>query len=236
MLAYKYAACMQAISVPAPNGTAASLAVRLRQAILNGRYMPGDQMPEIALAEEFGVSRTPIREALKLLENEGLVDIRPRVGTFVRVPTRREIVEMFQLKEALEGLGAGLMARRGEVPQLELLRRNVHDSEAALAAGDRDTYAALVHEFHATIMRGADNTKLLAHYELLMNQLAYHRLVLDSISTPGRHEASTHEHRLVLEAIESKDAVAADAQMRAHVYASSVAALKASLPTPALPE
>ncbi|MFD2757445.1 GntR family transcriptional regulator [Gulosibacter faecalis] len=220
----------------APASGQLPLATRLRLAILDGRFMPGDQMPETSLADEFGVSRTPIREALKLLENEGLVEIRPRVGTFVRVPTRREIVEMFQLKEALEGMGAALMARRGEVPQLELLRSNVADSDAALAANDHAAYAKLVHEFHTTIIRGADNTKLIEHYELMMNQLAYHRLVLNSIEVPGRLEASTHEHHLVLDAIASKDPVAADLRMRGHVYASSVAALQSSVPAADLPE
>jgi DNA-binding GntR family transcriptional regulator len=93
-----------------------------------------------------------------------------------------------------------------------------------------------VHEFHTTIIRGADNTKLIEHYELMMNQLAYHRLVLNSIEVPGRLEASTHEHHLVLDAIASKDPVAADLRMRGHVYASSVAALQSSVPAADLPE
>src|SRR5688500_10178007 len=94
---------------------------RLRRLVTSGTYPPGDPMPELVLAQEFGVSRTPIREALKQLENEGLVEIRPRVGTFVRTPTRREIVELFQLKESLEGLAANLLARRGPTSELATL-------------------------------------------------------------------------------------------------------------------
>ncbi|MFP3526596.1 GntR family transcriptional regulator, partial [Pantoea sp. SIMBA_072] len=88
-------------------------------------FPPGAVLPEAFLAQEFDVSRTPIREALKQLQHEGLVEIRPKVGTFVREPTRREIIELFQLKESMEGLAASLLARRGEVAELAVLRRNL---------------------------------------------------------------------------------------------------------------
>src|SRR6476620_1321917 len=88
---------------------------RVRKLVLGGDFPPGAPLSEVFLAQEFEVSRTPIREALKQLQHEGLVEIRPKVGTFVREPTRREIIELFQLKESLEGLAASLLARRGEV-------------------------------------------------------------------------------------------------------------------------
>ncbi|RAF49283.1 GntR family transcriptional regulator, partial [Burkholderia multivorans] len=150
---------------------------RVRALILSDGYEPGDMIPESSLAESFGVSRTPIREAFKQLEYEGLVEIRPRVGTFLRRPKRREIVELFQLKESLEGLAANLFARRGAIPELAMLKDNADASDAAALAGDADTYARLVHEFHATLARGADNIKLAETYERLMHQLAYHRIV-----------------------------------------------------------
>ncbi|GAB3296287.1 GntR family transcriptional regulator [Pseudoclavibacter terrae] len=198
---------------------------RLRRLVTSGTYPPGDPMPELVLAQEFGVSRTPIREALKQLENEGLVEIRPRVGTFVRTPTRREIVELFQLKESLEGLAANLLARRGPTSELATLSRNLDESDAAVHAGDTAEYARLVHEFHWTIVLGADNAKLAEHYERLMNQLAYHRIVLRTIERPGRLLASNHEHRAVVRSIVEKDAIGAEFAMRTHVEASSRAAL-----------
>ena len=203
----------------------ASLLERLRSTVLSGRYAPGEMMPEAVLAEEFGVSRTPVREVLKQLQNEGLVEIRPRVGTFVRMPTRREIVELFQLKESLEGLAAGLLARRGPVPELDVLASNLERSDVAVRRGDAATYAELVHDFHWTIVRGADNHKLVEHYQRLMNQLAYHRIVVRTIERPGRLAASTREHHSVLEAIRLKDAIGAESAMRVHVHASAYAAL-----------
>jgi DNA-binding GntR family transcriptional regulator len=207
------------------NGEQSGLLDRIRQLVLGGDFPPGALLPEAYLAQEFDVSRTPVREALKQLQHEGLVEIRPKVGTFVREPTRREIVELFQLKESLEGLAASLMARRGNVPELAILRRNLADSEEAVVAGDKDGYARLVHEFHWAIVQGADNRKLVEHYERLMNQLAYQRLVLRTVEHPGRLATSTQEHRAVLEMIEHKDPFGAESAMRNHVYASSREAL-----------
>ncbi|WP_102159227.1 GntR family transcriptional regulator [Zhihengliuella halotolerans] len=194
---------------------------RVRDLVLGGAYPPGAPLSEVLLSDEFGVSRTPIREALKQLQHEGLVEIRPKVGTFVREPTRREIVELFQLKEGLEGLAAGLLARRGAVPELDVLARNIEESETAAAEQDAEKYAALVHEFHWTIIRGADNSKLAEHYDRLMNQLAYHRMVVRTAAHPGRIRTSTAEHRAVLDMIIAKDHFGAEAAMRNHVYASS---------------
>jgi DNA-binding GntR family transcriptional regulator len=194
---------------------------RVRQLVLSGDFPPGAPLSEVFLAQEFDVSRTPIRETLKQLQHEGLVEIRPKVGTFVREPTRREIVELFQLKEGLEGLAAGLLARRGPVPELEVLERNIAESDQAAADQDASRYAELVHEFHRTIITGSDNSKLAEHYDRLMNQLAYHRLVLRTAEHPGRIKASTSEHRVVLEMIRDKDHFGAEAAMRNHVYASA---------------
>ncbi|WP_448262418.1 GntR family transcriptional regulator [Microbacterium aurum] len=210
---------------PADTDSSDSLLDRVRRLVVSGAVEPGQLLPEIALAEEFEVSRTPIREALKQLEREGLVEIRPRVGTFVRKPTGREIVELFQLKESLEGLAAGLMARRGDVPELRRLERNIELENEAVRADDHVAYGDLVHDFHSLLVAGADNHKLSEHYELLMNQLAYHRIVSRTIQQPGRLSASQHEHQAIVTAIRSKDPLAAELAARQHVMASSQVAL-----------
>ena len=200
---------------------------RLRALILGGDYPPGALLPELFLAQEFNVSRTPIREALKQIENEGLVEIRPRVGTFVRQPTRREIVELFELKGGLEGLAAGLLAKRGAIPELDILRRNLEASREAVRVNDRKLYATLVHEFHNVLISGTDNRKLAEHYERLMNQLEYHRLVVKSVEQPGRLGISLREHETVLDAIEAKDHIGAEFAMRQHVDASGTSVFRA---------
>ncbi|MEA2322455.1 MAG: hypothetical protein QOD81_2305 [Solirubrobacteraceae bacterium] len=193
---------------------------RISLAITSGRYPPDTALSESALASEFEVSRTPVREALKQLQAEGLVRVVPRVGTFVAEPSRREIIELFQVKEVLEGLAARQLALRGRVPELEQLERNVELSERAVEAGDHDAYARLVHEFHHLIVASSDNTKLIAHNETLMNQLAYDRLVRTTLSRPDRPSHSVAEHRTILERILDKDAYGAEQAMRDHVRAS----------------
>ena len=189
--------------------------------MLGDDYAPGAALSEVRLAELFDVSRTPVREALKQLQVEGLVEIRPKVGTFVRQMTRREIVEMFEVKEILEGMAARLLARRGHVPELDMLRANLDNSELAAQRNDSAAYAALVHEFHQTIVSGSDNHKLAEHYTSLMNQLSYHRMVLGSVQHPGRLSRSCAEHRRIVELITEKDGIGAEVAMRDHVAASA---------------
>ncbi|MFI6450912.1 GntR family transcriptional regulator [Streptosporangium amethystogenes] len=204
-------------------GAQARVAHQLRARITQGNLMPGAVLSESALAQEFGVSRTPIREALKQLQTEGMVVIKPRVGTFVSAPSRLEINELFEVKEILEGAAARLFAARGNIPELELLRENVRRSDEAVAAGDLDRFVALVHEYHDLIITGAGNSKLTQHYRTLMNQLLYSRFVHMSLRRSGRAPQSDHEHQSILQAIEARDGVTAERLMRDHVRASQQA-------------
>lgn len=215
--------------------TAGSIQARviaeMRRRIITGEAASGALLSELALAEEFKVSRTPVREALKQLQTEGLVEVRPRVGTFVAEPSRRDITELFQMKELLEGAAARLLAQRGRVPELDRLQENLRDADRAVAGDDRTGYARLVEEFHDLLIVGADNTKLEAHYRTLMNQLAYSRLVTTSLDQPGRPMQSEREHHVVLDLIIAKDGDSAERVMREHVRASRQALLAGLDPT-----
>jgi DNA-binding GntR family transcriptional regulator len=189
----------------------------LRARITGGTLEAGAALSEAVLAEEFGVSRTPVREAIKQLQTEGLLVIRPRVGTFVATPTRLEINELYEMKEILEGAAARLFALRGKVPELSELRDNVQRSAEAVSAQDASAYALLVEEFHGLVIRGAANTKLSQHYRTMMNQLAYPRMVQTTLARPGRLVESETEHDRVLDAIAAKDGTTAERIMREHV-------------------
>ena len=127
---------------------------------------------------------------------------------------------MFEVKEVLEGMAARLMARRGQYPNWTSPREPL-ESDIAAGKGDGDRYAALVHEFHQTIVEGSDNRKLVEHYTSLMNQLAYHRMVLRTVQKPGRLNRSNTEHHRILDLITEKDGVGAELAMRDHVLASA---------------
>jgi DNA-binding GntR family transcriptional regulator len=210
-----------------PSSIQGRVAEGVRLQITSGQLRSGAALSEIALADEYGVSRTPVREALKQLQTEGLVTIRPRVGTFVSAPSRLEINELFQMKEILEGAAVRLFAARGDIPELHQLRDNVARADEAVAAGDAEAYALLVEEFHEIIIRGAGNEKLAQHYRMMMNQLAYSRLVQTSLSLPGRLVESESEHHRVIEIISAKDGTTAERMMREHVRASQQALLDA---------
>jgi DNA-binding GntR family transcriptional regulator len=211
----------QSAATPAgAQGARARVLDQLREAIIRGDYPPSALLSEGTLAQAYGTSRTPIREAIQQLQLEGLVEVVPRVGTFVRAPSRREVGELFQLKSALEGLGAQLLSQRGKVAETELLQSNVEQSELAVREGNVERYAQLVKEFHELIIQGSDNRRLAEHYDKLMNQLAYHRIVLTTLRHPGRLGASLVEHHTVLERILDKDGFGAELAMRDHVRAS----------------
>jgi len=207
-------------------GVRERIADQLRERIAHGHLMPGAALSETALAQEFGASRTPVREALKQLQAEGLIVTKPRVGTFIAAPSRRDVNELFEVKEILEGAAARLFANRGEIPELDQLRENVRRSERAVADGDFDRYVELVHEYHDLIMRGAGNAKLMQQYKLLMNQLLYTRFVHLSVRSSGRLPQSDREHQSILHVIEARDGATAERLMRDHVRASHQALME----------
>jgi DNA-binding GntR family transcriptional regulator len=213
------------MQAPVATSNQARVTEGLRARITSGSIESGAALSEAVLAEEFGVSRTPVREAIKQLQTEGLLVIRPRVGTFVATPTRLEINELYEMKEILEGAAARLFALRGEVPELAELRENVRLSADAVAAQDAAAYALLVEQFHAIVVRGAANTKLTQHYRTMMNQLAYPRMVQTTLAQPGRLVESESEHDRVLDVIAAKDGTTAERIMREHVRHSREALL-----------
>ncbi|MFM1654811.1 GntR family transcriptional regulator [Brevibacillus sp. B_LB10_24] len=192
----------------------------LRKAIVSGEFALGEKLSETALSQRLGVSRTPVREALKQLQQEGLVEIIPRVGTCVAKPTEQEISELFTLKEVLEGLAAGQMAKRGGIAELGELIGAMNDMEVSVKSGNVDAYVDANDRFHAAIIKGSGNGKLQYHFNLLINQLPYRRFVYLTLDQPNRLEKSVEEHRQIVQAIKSQDDQLAERMMREHVRAS----------------
>ncbi|MEH7121007.1 GntR family transcriptional regulator [Neobacillus vireti] len=201
-------------------GITAQVSNAIREAIVMGEYEPGQKLSETALSEHFQVSRTPIREALKQLEREGLVEIIPRVGTCVTKPTEQELKELFTLKEVLEGLAAGLFAEKGDAAEIQKVQQSVADMEEAIRTSDNKLYVQANSIFHDTILEGANNSKLSYMLNLLLNQIPYNRYVFITIGDPVRREQSLREHQAILAAIENGNRMEAEKTMREHVKAS----------------
>jgi DNA-binding GntR family transcriptional regulator len=198
-----------------PQRTAFSLRLQLEEAIVEGKFEPGARLDEARLAERFGVSRTPVREALQQLAAEGLVTIRPRRGAVVAAPGVGELVALFEAMAELESACAGLAARRMDSAGHGLLRELQAACVLCLKAMDPDAYYARNVSLHEAIYDGAGNPVLASTTRRMRNRLAaYRRLQLRS---PKRLQASNAEHAEVVEAIIAGDEEKARRLMHAHV-------------------
>jgi DNA-binding GntR family transcriptional regulator len=195
--------------------TAASLRLQIEEGIVSGHIEPGARLDEARLAEQFGVSRTPIREALQQLAAEGLVTIRPRRGAIVAAPGVGELVALFEAMAELESACAGLAARRMDTNGHRRLRELQAACKLCVKARAPDDYYARNVTLHEAIYDGSGNPVLASATRRMRNRLAaYRRLQLRS---PTRLQASNAEHAEIVEAIVAADEERARRLMRVHV-------------------
>lgn len=194
-------------------------ALRLKQcledAIVSGEFAPGAHLDELGLAEKFGVSRTPIREALAQLGAEGLVEMRPRRGAFVSTPSPRRLFEMFETMAELEASCGRFAARRLTDEDERALSAAHAGCIAAAQAQDPDSYYAENRLFHEAIYRASRNTFLAEQAFSLHKRLSPYRRI--QLRARQRLAASLAEHESVLEALRAGDAEQAAARLRAHI-------------------
>jgi DNA-binding GntR family transcriptional regulator len=190
---------------------------QLRAEIVSGQIPPGEKLSEARLAERFGVSRMPVRDALKELESAGFVTVEQRRGTFVRGMSRSEILDLFEVREAVEGMAARLCAHRANNDLLAKLDEAIETMSRQVKVLDMDGYSRTDERLHELILSGASNERLSDHYRLLVQHL--HRGLLSSIVTrrEGRMERSLAEHVEIMRALHAHDAQGAEDAMRNHV-------------------
>ncbi|HHY19102.1 MAG TPA: GntR family transcriptional regulator [Firmicutes bacterium] len=187
----------------------------LREAIINGTLKPGERLMEVQLAEEMGVSRTPVREAIRKLELEKLVVMVPRKGAYVADISKTEIAEVFEIRRALEGLAAQLAADRATDDQLETLERYLFRISEAIDKGDLEATIMLDTEFHNELYQAANNERL----GEMINNLREHiqRYRSTSLAHPGRMKQALSEHRRIVESIGKRDATLAKKLAEEHI-------------------
>ncbi len=168
----------------------------LREAIILGRLKPGERLMEIQLAEEMGVSRTPVREAIRKLELEGFVVMVPRKGAYVAGVSVKDIADVFEVRSALEGLAAGLAAERITEEEMEELEKTILQ-----LSGEEDilTVVKKDNEFHELIYKASRNHRLTQIITHLSEQISRFRMT--SLSVPGRLKIAVGEHKKIIEAI-----------------------------------
>lgn len=191
-----------------------------------GRLNPGDEIEEAALVQHFGVSRTPVREALMQIEATGLVRRLPRKGAVVFKPTLEEFLAILEVHAKLEGQAAGLAARRLSVSGTGVLEAATAACEAhfaTLGEAEPDAYYQLNLRFHAAVAESAGNPFLLDMIKTNARKLmAYYRA---RYRYAGSIEASASDHRAIAGLIFARDSEAAEAAMRQHVQFDQVTAM-----------
>ena len=187
---------------------------KIRDDILRGKYKEHEELKEVDIGEELGVSRTPVREAFRQLELEGLIQIIPNKGAYVTGITVNDVKDIYMIRSRLEGLCARWATEKITDEQMEEMEENVYLAEFHAQKGHMDQMAELDNRFHE-IMYEACDSKMLEH--LLKD---YHNYVLrvrrKTLST-NRGTESNNEHRMIMEAIKAKDADKAEELAHAHM-------------------
>jgi len=186
----------------------------MREAILSGVLQPGERLMEIQLAEEMGVSRTPVREAIRKLELENFVVMIPRKGAYVAGVSSKDVADVFEIRSALEGLAAGLAAERITEDELEQMERVLfyRANEGEL---DLEQIVKSDTDFHALVYKASRNDRLIQILENLREQIQRFRAT--SLAVPGRNKLALEEHRMIVEALRNHDSEEAQALAMAHI-------------------
>ena len=196
----------------APRALYQEVAELLRQRIFKRELEPGSWIDEMKLADEYGISRTPLREALKVLAAEGLVTMKIRRGAYVTEVSEKDLTDVYHLLSLLESDAAGVVAERATEAELADLQALHKQLEAA--AGSRDKFFAINERFHMRLLEIAGNRwrdQMVADLRKVM-KLNRHNSLLKS----GRVKESMLEHRAIMEALAHRDAKAAVKKMQEH--------------------
>lgn len=195
--------------------------VELRQRIVNGDYPPGQRLTEDRLAADFGVSRNPVREALRIVQAEGLVTMTPRRGAVVSTPDASTIADLFAVRTSLEKVAARLAAERATPGDVSDLRALLEAARTATEEGDFSRVAELNNELHLRVVAISGNPWLSS----ISGSMYLHVNWVFRLGAADRAPHSWAEHIRLVDAIEAGDPQEAEAATGAHVAAAAVAAL-----------
>lgn len=187
----------------------------LREAIIVGELRPGERLMEVQLAEKMGVSRTPVREAIRKLELEGLVSMLPRKGAHVAELSVKDIIDVLEVRASLDGLASALSASRITDEELKELR---HIYNQFLSYSEKDNLQGIIKkdvEFHEVIYRSSRNEKLIQISNNLREQVQRFRVIYLKDSSSSKDVA--REHQDILDAIAARDPDAAQRVAQKHI-------------------
>ncbi|MCQ2539298.1 MAG: GntR family transcriptional regulator [Acetatifactor sp.] len=187
----------------------------LRQAILTGELKPGERLMEIHLANQLGVSRTPIREAIHMLELEGLVTMMPRRGAVVSQITEKGIKDVLEIRRALDVLCVELACERISPEELDKLKEACDTFASCVGTGDVKLIAQVDVELHDIIVKATGNEKLIQLVNNLSEQMYRYRF--EYIKDSTQHDQLVEEHRIIYQSLLNKDKETAAKAAKLHI-------------------
>lgn len=187
----------------------------LKEAIITEELKPGERLMEVQLAEDMGVSRTPVREAIRKLELEGLVSMVPRKGAYVADISIKDAAEVFEIRWALEGLAASLASERITDGEIKKLEKALKDIEKAAKKGDTKTIIKKDAEFHNILFNSTRNGRLAQIINNLKEQI--YRFRVESFRNPKRFKNTIQEHKAIIEAIKERNSQKAEEITKIHI-------------------
>lgn len=187
----------------------------LREAIINGHLKAGERLMEVQLAEELGVSRTPVREAIRKLELEGFVVMIQRKGAYVADLSTKDIADVFEIRSALESLAAALACERITDEELEELEHLLIKVNQCTENNDLEKLVEVDTQFHDVLYRASRNERLAQIINNLREQIQRFRKI--SMGAPGRMRETLKEHKLLVEAIAERNVDLARTLAQEHI-------------------
>jgi len=196
---------------------------KIKEAIIKGHFKPGEKLVEQTLAQEMGVSRTPVREAIRRLEAEGFVVSIPRKGVVVSRADKEEIVQLYSIRAELEGLAARWAIENADEDDIRKLDEAISRMEETAASGDLDGVVQSNALFHDAIAQASKSRILCTLLKTLQDNIQ--RFRFRSLHLPGRPEAALAEHKEIVAAIKEKKTEEADRLLKEHLQNACAAAL-----------
>ena len=204
------------------------LTVELRERINRGEMAPGSLIIEPALALEFNVSKTPVRESLRQLTSEGLLQILPKKGYLVRAVSMNDVYEVIEMRILLEPHVSGQVARVHSAELIEELHSYL-DNQERLAVSDPIASMHAARQFHSALSNASRNSRIVSTLDTCLAQTARAHYVLPSMQPYMSQSGEVSEHRAILDAIERSDHESAEVRMREHLNSIRAAMLGSNL-------
>lgn len=203
------------IKIEEPKLLSEDIADSIKTAIIKGKFKPGERISEGDLAESMGISRTPLREAFRKLENEGFITIIPRKGAIVTEIDPEEANDLYVIKGTLEGLAARLAAPNISEKDIEKLEKINDELKELIDSNDLEAFYRLHRKFHMLFVKSSGNKRLIQMISNLNDH--FKRFGIVSLTLPGQFEQTVQQHEDIIEAFKSEDEDAAERKVRRNV-------------------